>query len=563
MKSPFHLHTVRSKLTTLVAFSVTASAVALPIFWWSLERQLIATSSAQVSDAQITLRREMAADLQALLLAAHTEASIWEARGTAEAAPPPDEPHAVGELLVAGLDAQLLRVVADDGRELASYRHAPRAASSEAEGDGAPAPLPPLDPAHETGIDWHGCGGVAGATLRAVVPFTGGRVEACSTLTAERLAAEAKRLHLELALPDPAHAGHFAAHTTDFPAAASQVTRDDVQILSLAGRTWCAAPVEIFAVDGRGSLVVVVASDLSDTLASLRYTLLVGLLAILLTSVVALLFGARLASKMSRALKRVSDGFRRINEHEYVHVDLVKTGDELEDLAIGFNAMVDGLLERDHLRATFGKYMTPEIVDHLMAGKVELGGESLQVTVLFTDIRDFTSLSEKMEAHALVALLNEYFTEMVAIVIGEGGVVDKYIGDAIMAVFGAPVPHPDDALRAARAALRMRTGLASLNERLAARGVAPLRTGIGIHSGTVVAGNIGSEQRMEYTVIGDSVNLASRLEGSTKELGVDVVISDETLQQIKGRVRTQRLSEIHVKGRAQGVVVHELLGLAD
>jgi adenylate cyclase len=141
-------------------------------------------------------------------------------------------------------------------------------------------------------------------------------------------------------------------------------------------------------------------------------------------------------------------------------------------------------------------------------------------------------------------------------------VVDKYIGDAIMAVFGAPVPHPQDALRAARAALRMRTQLATLNERLEARGVAPLRTGIGIHSGNVVAGNIGSEQRMEYTVIGDSVNLASRLEGSTKELGVGIVISDDTLKLIDGHVQARRLAEIHVKGRAQGVVVHELMGLS-
>ena len=200
----------------------------------------------------------------------------------------------------------------------------------------------------------------------------------------------------------------------------------------------------------------------------------------------------------------------------------VKTGDELEDLAIGFNRMVDGLKERDNLRTTFGKYMTSSVMDHLLAGKVALGGESLRVTILFSDIRSFTTISESMDPQHLVALLNEYFTEMVSIVMDEGGVVDKYIGDAIMAVFGAPVPKPEDAVNAVRAAVRMRRALRTLNERLdIARDIAPLRTGIGIHTGEVVAGNIGSERRMEYTVIGDAVNLASRLESSTKELGVD------------------------------------------
>ncbi len=198
----------------------------------------------------------------------------------------------------------------------------------------------------------------------------------------------------------------------------------------------------------------------------------------------------------------------------------MKTGDELEALASGFNTMVDGLKERDKLRTTFGKYMTASVMEHLMAGKVALGGESLEVTILFTDIRSFTTLSEKMDPQQLVGLLNEYFTEMVGIVMEMDGVVDKYIGDAIMAVFGAPVPKPEDAVNAVRAAVHMRRALQHLNNRLAERGIPPLRTGIGIHTGPVVAGNIGSERRMEYTVIGDAVNLASRLESNTKDLGV-------------------------------------------
>jgi adenylate cyclase len=250
-----------------------------------------------------------------------------------------------------------------------------------------------------------------------------------------------------------------------------------------------------------------------------------------------------------------------LEHQEYVKVVPIRTGDELEDLANGFNQMVDGLKERDKLRTTFGKYMTEAVVEHLMNGKVALGGESLTVTILFTDIRSFTTISEKMNAQALVGLLNEYFTEMVSIVMQHAGVVDKYIGDAIMAVFGAPVSRPEDAKNAVRAAVGMRKALAHLNERLAERGLAPLQTGIGLHTGEVVAGNIGSERRMEYTVIGDAVNLASRLESCTKELGVGVLISDVTYALTKDAVETRPLKEITVKGRAQPVMTYEVVGI--
>jgi adenylate cyclase len=223
--------------------------------------------------------------------------------------------------------------------------------------------------------------------------------------------------------------------------------------------------------------------------------------------------------------------------------------------------MVDGLQERDKLRNTFGKYMTAAVVEHLMAGKVQLGGQTLMVTILFTDIRGFTSISEKMEAHALVALLNEYFTEMVGIVMKNNGVVDKYIGDAIMAVYGAPVQRPDDPLAAVRSAVAMRFALRKLNVKLEARGLAPLATGIGIHTGPVVAGNIGSEQRMEYTIIGDAVNLASRLESSTKELGTNILISEDTYQIVKEHVVVKPIREITVKGRHQPVMTYEVCGM--
>jgi adenylate cyclase len=264
---------------------------------------------------------------------------------------------------------------------------------------------------------------------------------------------------------------------------------------------------------------------------------------------------------MSGALRKVNTALKRVEQLDYVHVEGVHTGDELEDLANGFNKMVDGLKERDKLRTTFGKYMTAAVIEHLLAGKVALGGESLKVTILFTDIRSFTTISEKMDPQELVGLLNEYFTEMVSIVMSEGGVVDKYIGDAIMAVFGAPVPKPEDAVNALRAAVKMRGALHGLNKRLAERGLPHLRTGIGIHTGEVVAGNIGSEKRMEYTVIGDAVNLASRLESNTKELGVNVLISEDTYELTKHVVEARPVREITVKGRKAPVMTYEVLGI--
>jgi adenylate cyclase len=223
--------------------------------------------------------------------------------------------------------------------------------------------------------------------------------------------------------------------------------------------------------------------------------------------------------------------------------------------------MVDGLKERDQLKTTMGKYMTASVIEHLMSGKVQLGGETLPVTILFSDIRSFTTISERMNAQELVGLLNEYFTEMVGIVMDNGGVVDKYIGDAIMAVFGAPVPKKDDAIHAVLAAVRMRVALKKLNANLVARGIPALRTGIGIHTGEVVAGNIGSERRMEYTVIGDAVNLASRLESNTKDLGVNVLISEDTWKLVKDAVVARPVREITVKGRKQPVMTYEVVGI--
>ena len=299
-------------------------------------------------------------------------------------------------------------------------------------------------------------------------------------------------------------------------------------------------------------------TELRDTARKALYQQLGWLGAVL---VVVLGFALRFASRVGNAVRGISDAAEEVKVGKYVNAPIVRTGDELESLAEHFNAMVQGLKERDRLKETFGRYVTRQVAEHLMKGDVKLGGELVPVTVLFSDIRSFTSISERMDPSALLDFLNEYFSGMVESVLNHQGVVDKFIGDAIMAVFGAPVPQPDDALQAVKAALEMQSRLAKINENFKSRGLPEIRTGIGLHSGQVVAGNMGHVERMEYTVIGDAVNLASRLESLTKELKCDVILSEDLYKQVDASVVAEPLQRIKVKGREQDVMVYRLVGL--
>jgi adenylate cyclase len=368
-------------------------------------------------------------------------------------------------------------------------------------------------------------------------------------------------LGLELALLEP-QTGRLLVSTARFPTGSlSKLSTES--IISDEGKTsWALARFDPRFMGGaRGNYAVAAALDVTKIKQIVLRNLIYALVVLVLATATSIGFGARLATVMSRAIKRLQAAQKRLELQEFVHVDAVKTGDELEDLATGFNQMVDQLKAADEMKRTMGKYMARKVMAHLLKEKMSLGGEKLNVTILFTDIRSFTSISEKMDPQALVALLNEYFTEMVAIVLGQDGVVDKYIGDAIMVVFGAPEPEPNDALRAVRSAVGMRDALRKLNDRIVQRGMTPLRTGIGIHTGEVIAGSIGHEEQRQYTVIGDAVNLASRLESATKDLGVNILISEHTYEIVKDEIEARAVKEITVKGRAQPVMTFEVLGM--
>ena len=246
----------------------------------------------------------------------------------------------------------------------------------------------------------------------------------------------------------------------------------------------------------------------------------------------------------------------------------IKGRDETGVLGTNFNTMVSGLKERDFIKDTFGKYMNEAVSNAILSGDVKLGGERKSVTVMITHIRwsgarPFASLYEKIEAEELVTFLNNYFHSMVDCIIRYEGIVDKFVADEILAVFGAPIPHEDDARRAVLAALEMRRRLVPFNEQLQAMGQDPIRIGMGLYSGPVVSGNIGSEVRMEYTVIGDTVNCTARTEELTKEFQTDLLIGDTTYELVQEFFDVADPHYITLRGRTQESAVYPVIGLKE
>lgn len=249
-----------------------------------------------------------------------------------------------------------------------------------------------------------------------------------------------------------------------------------------------------------------------------------------------------------------------------VEVKEVSGGRELNELGESFNEMVKGLKERNLIKDTFSRYVSRQVAEEILNDpeKIALGGESKEVSILFSDIRGFTTLSERLPAELVVHILNEYFNAMVDCVFDYEGTLDKYIGDAIMAVFGTPTVHDDDPMRAIRTAVRMKTKLEELNDKWMNKdGMTPLRIGIGIHTGEVIAGNIGHSQRMEYTVIGDSVNLASRIESLTKEYDCPILISETTYAAVEGAINAEYLDSVTVKGKTKPIKIYKLLDVLE
>lgn len=238
----------------------------------------------------------------------------------------------------------------------------------------------------------------------------------------------------------------------------------------------------------------------------------------------------------------------------------VKSHDEVGDLAEAFDHMTEGLKERDKVKSLFSKFHGSSVAEDLISKDIGVGGQSKDVVVFFSDIRGFTAFSEKRSPEEVVEMLNEYFGVMVKIINAHGGVVDKFIGDAIMAVWGAPKSSDRDAHKAVRACLEMRRALEGLNELRISRGQPAINIGMGLHAGAAISGTIGSDERMEYTVIGNTVNTASRIEASTKAFGADLLVSDTVIEKIGEDFKIELAGAAEVKGRSEALKMFKVRG---
>ena len=272
-------------------------------------------------------------------------------------------------------------------------------------------------------------------------------------------------------------------------------------------------------------------------------------IAVLFASVLFIWFFSK---TISSPVKNLAKAAGRIEQGEF-EIDLQPTTrDELGLLTQSFVQMGKGLAERERLKDTFGRFINKDIAEKAMKGELTLGGETKEVSVFFSDIRSFTAISEKLEPDEVVEFLNQYMTRMVDCVNKTSGVVDKFIGDAIMGVWGAPISAGSpakDALNCVRAALMMRQSLLEFNVGRGGDKKPIIKIGCGINTGKVVAGQIGSNERMEYTVIGDAVNLASRTESLNKPLGTDILITENTYNLIKDHIIVEEMPSVTVKGK--------------
>jgi len=234
--------------------------------------------------------------------------------------------------------------------------------------------------------------------------------------------------------------------------------------------------------------------------------------------------------------------------------------DEVKELATAFDSMTEGLKERDKVKNLFNKFHGSSVTEDLMKKDVSIGGQTKEVIVFFSDIRGFTAFSEKRKPEEVVSMLNEYFAVMVKIINANGGIVDKFIGDAIMAVWGVPKSTKKDANNAVKACLEMRRALADLNEKRMSRKEPPIQIGMGLHAGTAISGTIGSDERMEYTIIGNTVNTGSRIESSTKAFGSDLLVSDTVLEKVGDSFLTEYAGSAEVKGRSEPLKLHKVRG---
>ncbi|MCQ2582941.1 MAG: adenylate/guanylate cyclase domain-containing protein [Treponema sp.] len=296
-----------------------------------------------------------------------------------------------------------------------------------------------------------------------------------------------------------------------------------------------------------------------ETINRTTYRIILFSLIILFLAIIIIRIFSR---SLTRPIEKLVNATEQINSSDYDIKLKAKTKDEIGYLTNSFKTMAGGLAERQRLMSSFSKFTNRIIAEKAAADELELGGVNKNATIFFSDIRSFTAMSEKLNPEEVVEFLNDYMTRMVKCVTKTGGIVDKYIGDSIMAVWGTAVTSGSpavDAWNAVKTALLMRVALYDFNLVRYKEGKETIRIGCGINTGHVVAGQIGSSERMEYTVIGDAVNLASRTEALNKPFATDILITENTYELIKDKVIVEKMPPVHVKGKEQTVNVYAVI----
>jgi adenylate cyclase len=311
--------------------------------------------------------------------------------------------------------------------------------------------------------------------------------------------------------------------------------------------------------DHAGNIVgaIVVASSESWVESKMHPILISSLFSMLLACALAIPAALYISGRTSRPLTELRQAVDRIGTGDLETLIPVRSKDEFGAVAEAINSMAAGLRERDRVKTTFAHYVSQQVMDSILKSgeEIKLHGARRRISVLFSDIRGFSTISERLAPEKVVLMLNEYFEAMVEVIFRNGGTLDKFLGDGMMVIFGAPEDDDRQEERALRTAIEMQEAIGALADKWASDGV-HLRIGIGINSGPAIVGNIGSSRRMEYTAIGDTVNLASRLESATKDLGVGILISEYTYNALRGTMRFRQMGSVTVKGRTEPVVTY-------
>ena len=330
------------------------------------------------------------------------------------------------------------------------------------------------------------------------------------------------------------------------------------ELIKVGDENW-GVDIHPFSVGGEGSYHLITAVPEQELLADavrLRNNLFQAIIILLLVMVPIVLLVSKSISRPIKLLAQVADNIRELKLDELLHIH-----SRIKEISVLNNAL-------NRLQVTisaFAAYIPRDLVIKLLKTEdgIQIGGESRFLTILFSDLKDFSTLSETTPSRELLVRVSSYLQLMTLAIKEEGGTVDKFIGDSVMAFWGAPTLDPNHAYHSAVAAIKTKRRMVGLNEALAGEGKPPLVARIGINTDSVLVGNIGSAERLSYTVMGDGVNIASRLEGINKEFGTDIAISHAVFKEAGERLFVRPIDKITVKGRAGEILIYELLGIRD